>query len=653
MTLKEKVDAAPDRPGSYMFRDESGAVLYVGKTISLCKRLRDWLAPGSRGRSAWGDIMIHRAADVEYTVVDSEAEALLLEWNLIREHEPQFNVRLADDKSYPYLKLTTDEPYPRLMLVRELPKAARPTVASVRGPRGFHDPKKRQVHGVSQGRYFGPYTSSRAMRRIMRMASELFGLRPCRRKIDLTKPPPPCLDRHINRCSGPCTGKVTPEEYADIVRQVELFLEGHTEEVRQRLFWEMQKAAESLNYERAARFRDKLIALDQATETQKAITNDAARDQDIVACHVSGDRAAVQRLCIRRGKLINREQHVLTRAMDQPCEEVLGAFLSQYYATATYVPREVLLSHDIPETEVLAAALSELRGGRVTVTRPRRGEKRRLVEMAEENARLGLESLLSTEAEQARLAAEALRDLAAALGLSAPPTRIECFDISNIQGHLATGSMVVMENGEPAKSRYRRFRVRCSQGAPNDYAMLEEVLRRRIAAADAGNWKFLPLPDLLVVDGGKGQLNVARAVLEQTAHSDIPIIALAKEREEVFAPGRSDPLPMAEHRPAQYLLQRLRDEAHRFAITHHRNLSAQRARRSILDAVPGIGPVRKRELLRTFRSIAGLRQASVEEIAAVRGMTRPAAEQLKEYLNAEPVSDDRTRSYGGSPRVST
>jgi len=464
------------------------------------------------------------------------------------------------------------------------------------------------------------------------MAGELFGLRPCRHRIDASKPPPPCLDRHLHRCAGPCTGKVSPQEYAEVVRQVELFLEGKTDEVRERLEREMRDAADGLNFERAARFRDKLIALDRATETQKAIADDAARDQDVVATHVSGDRAVVQRLCIRRGKLVDQEQHVLTRAMDRPPDEVLAAFVSQYYAGATHVPRELLLSHDIPEREALAAALTELRGSKVTVLAPQRGEKRRMVEMAQRNAEVALETLRSTEAEQARVAAETLRDLAEALDLGRPPARIECFDISNLQGHLATGSMVVMENAAPATSRYRRFRVRCSEGEPNDYAMMREVLSRRLAAADQGHGNFLPLPDLIVVDGGKGQLGVALEVLAATGHGDIAAIGLAKEQEDVFLAGRPDPAPMAGHVRAHHLLQRLRDEAHRFAITHHRDLRAKGARKSILDGAPGIGPTRKRELLRAFRSVGAIRSASIEELAAVRGMSRPSAEALKEYL---------------------
>jgi len=631
MTLEEKTKAAPDKPGSYVFRDAEDTVLYVGKTISLRKRLSDWFAPSGRGRSPWGDAMMARVADIEYTVVDSEVEALILEWNLIREHEPLFNVRLADDKSYPYLKLTTDEPFPRLMIVRELPKAARPTIGSVRGPRGFQDPKKRELHRSSRGKYFGPYTSTKAMRRMVRMASQLFGLRPCRHKIGPGRLPPPCLDRHIRRCAGPCTGNLTPEEYAEVVRQTELFLEGKTDEVRDRLAGEMGRAAEDLNFERAACFRDKLVALDKATQTQKAIASDAARDQDIIAAAVSGDRAAVQRLCIRRGKLIDREQHVLTRALDRPPDEVLAAFLSQYYVGATHIPREVLLSHEVPEMDGVARALSELRGTRVRVSRPQRGEKRRLVELALDNARVSLETLQSTEAERKRIAEETLNDLAEALSLEVLPHRIECFDISNIQGQMATGSMVVFEGAEPAKRAYRRFRVRC-EGEPNDYAMMREVLARRVRAAERGDEKFLPLPDLVVVDGGKGQLNVALQVLAEVDRSELPSIGLAKEHEEVFVPGRPDPVPMAEHVRAHHLLQRIRDEAHRFAIAHHRDLRAKRSRKSALDEIPGIGPARKRELLRAFGSVKVIKEASVEELAAVKGMSRPAAEAVWEHL---------------------
>ena len=631
MTLREKIASAPDQPGSYLFRDAEGTVLYVGKTISLRKRLHDWFSPSSRPSSPWGEVMLDRVADIEYIVVDSEVEALILEWNLIREYEPQFNIRLADDKSYPYLKLTTEEPYPRLVIVRELPKSARPTVGPVRGPRSFQEPRKRELHRVSQGKYFGPYPSTRAMRQMVRLASELFGLRSCRHRLEPGKPAPSCLDRHIFRCAGPCTG-ATLEEYAEVVRQVELFLEGRTDEVRAQLEAEMRDAAEKLQYERAARFRDKLLALDKATETQKMIAGDAARDEDVIAAAVSGDRAVVQRLCIRAGKLVDREQHVLTRAMERSPEEVLGAFLTLYYAGATYVPRDVLLSHEVAEAGELAAALSGLRGTKVEVLRPQRGEKRRLVELALSNAELAVESLQATQTERARVAHDTLADLTEALDLATPPARIECFDISNIQGHFATGSMVVFEAAFPAKGAYRRFRVRCSPGEPNDYAMMEEIIRRRLTAAAKGDEKFLPLPDLIVVDGGKGQLNVALRVLRETGHGAIPAIGLAKEQEEVFVPGRSEPAPMAEHLRARYLLQRLRDEAHRFAIGHHRDLRSKRLSRSFLDEVPGIGPARKRELLRAFRSVSALRGASVAELAAVKGMTLAAARTLRSYL---------------------
>jgi excinuclease ABC subunit C len=631
MTLQEKVASAPDKPGSYVFRDAEGHVLYVGKTISLRKRLRDWFAASTRVSSPWGSVMLDRVADIQYTVVDSELEALILEWNLIREHEPQYNIRLADDKSYPYLKLTTEEPYPRLVVVRELPKAARPMVGSVRGPRSFQEPRKRELHRVSQGRYFGPYPSTRAMRQMIRLASELFGLRSCRYKLEPGKPPPPCLDRHIFRCAGPCTG-ATPEEYQEVVRRVELFLEGKTDEVRHALERDMKEAAEGLQFERAARLRDKLLALDKATATQKMIAGDAARDEDVVAAAVRGDRAVVQRLCIRAGKLVDREQHVLTRAMDRSPEEVLGAFLTQYYAGATHIPRDVLLSHDVPENEALAAALSDLRGTNVSVIRPQRGEKRRLVELALSNAELALEQLQATHDERARVSEETLADLTEALSLAVPPRRIECFDISNIQGHLATGSMVVFQDAYPARGAYRRFRVRTSAGEPNDYAMMEEVIGRRLAAGDAGDAKFLPLPDLMVVDGGKGQLNVALRVLAETGHQAIPSLGLAKEQEEVFVPGRSGPVPMEGHLRARYLLQRLRDEAHRFAISHHRDLRSRGLSRSFLDEVTGIGPARKRELLKAFRSAKALRAASVEELASVKGMTEAAARALKTHL---------------------
>jgi len=627
-SLMEKLAQVPEAPGCYLIKDGANRVLYIGKARALRTRLRQHFSE-SRPMSPWHDHMLRRAEDFEYIVTASEVEALILEATLIKKHRPRYNIRLADDKSYPYLALT-NEPYPRLMILRDLPDAA--VVARPGQRRGFHDPQRHQVHSLSVGRIFGPYPSSAAMRKTMRMASQLFGLRQCRKPLAEGRTGQPCLNFHLGRCSGPCTGKVTPEAYAERVRQVAAFLSGQTEQVLYRLRADMQAAAQALQFERAAVLRDRVRAIERATQDQVVVFSDTV-DRDVLAAAQEADRAVVAQLVVRAGKLVQQNQMTFARADKHAPEEALTTFLSQHYAHGAEIPREILVGHDLPDVEEWERLLRELRGGPVHVHRPKRGDKYRLVAMALENAQLAVTRLVTTEAESRRVARAAVEDLGQVLGVSAPLRRIECYDVSTTGGHLSLGSMVVFSDGLPDKRSYRVFRIRTLEERPDDYAAMGEMLRRRFRRAATGDEKFLPLPDLLLVDGGPGHLGVGERVLAEAGLLDsVALAALAKEKEDVYVPGAADPVDMTSHPRAHFLLQRVRDEAHRFGIVRHRALRDREVTQSLLEKVEGVGPSRRRALLRAFPSVEAIARASLDEIAAVPGISRPVAEKLKRFL---------------------
>ncbi len=628
--IAEKLKTVPDEPGAYQMLDEAGQIIYVGKAGSLRKRLQQWFRE-SADLTPWAARMVSMARDIDFIVTRSELEALALEFNLIKEHGPRYNIKLIDDKSYPYLRLT-DELYPRLSVVRDLPAHARVNLPGrFKQKRGLHDPKRHEAISMREGRLFGPYPSAHSMRRTMRVVQQLFGLRSCRRALTGAQCGKPCLNYHIKRCVGPCTGDVSPEEYAAIVHDVAEFLDGDTKAVLGRLREQMEAAAAKLDFERAAQVRDRLQAIEKVTESQLMVATEE-REQDALGVAQGDGRAVVALLAVRRGRLIEKAQFDLDDSEGHTEGEALEAFVSQHYAEA-HVPREILLSDDVEDLPGWEAVLSDIRGQKVRVAVPRRGEKRRLVELAAHNAQLALERSLG---KRASLPPEmsALEELAEALGLAELPERIECFDISNTQGREATGSMVVFVDGVADKSAYRRFRMRDTEGKPDDYAMMSEVLHRRLKRAAEGDEKFLPLPDLLVVDGGKGQLGVAAEALAAWEIDEVVVGSLAKREEEVFVPDRPEPIDMSDYRQAQMLLQRLRDEAHRFAITHHRGMRAKRLTESVLQGAPGIGPARRRSLLTTFGSLTGVAAATVDELAAAAGMDRTSAESLREFLHA-------------------
>jgi excinuclease ABC subunit C len=606
----------PDRPGVYLMKDAHGTVLYVGKAQSLRSRVRSYWqkqSPGARGEIHRIRQAIDRVVDLEITEVDSVSEALLLEANLIKRYKPRFNVRLKDDKSYPYIKVTLADDFPRIERTRKLP--------------------------ADGSRYFGPYASASSVDEAMNLVRRLFPFRTC--TIDIREGrralARPCLLYHIKRCQGPCIEAIDKRAYRADIAQVELFLEGNADAVVDGLEHEMRFSAEQQHYERAAVLRDKIRAIERTMESQKMAAF-ARTELDLAALARHDDQAAVQLFVVRNGKMVGRDVFFLEAPRDVPDDEVLASFLEQFYARASSVPREVLVPRALADTADLEAFLTGKRGSGVRIRTPQRGEKRELLELATRNAAEALAR------EAARWLADegktlgALEELAAALGLSGPPMRIECYDISNFQGAESVGSMVVFEEGKPRSGEYRRFRIKTVQGA-NDFASHQEVLRRRFRYAAAGKegdeealrWA---MPDLVIIDGGRGQVTAAQEVLDELGLHDLPMCGLAKEREELVLPDREAPVVLPVTSQALYMVQRLRDEAHRFAITYHRSLRNKRTVRSALDDLPGVGPKRKRELLKVFGSAKRVREAPVEQIAAVPGIGTALAQKIKAHLEA-------------------
>jgi excinuclease ABC subunit C len=613
--LESALAKLPDKPGVYLMKDDRGDVVYVGKAQSLRNRVRSYWQKGNYGPLEGHRIraVIDRIADVEVTQTDSVSEALLLEMNLIKRYRPRFNVRLKDDKSYPYIKVTLADDFPRVERTRKL---------------------------VNDGsRYFGPYGSASSVDESMNLVRRLFPFRTC--TIDIKDGERalqrPCLLYHIKRCQGPCIEAISKDAYRADIEQVGLFLEGRQETVVKALSKEMTSAAERTEYERAAVLRDKVRAIQRTMESQKMAAF-ARTELDLVGMARQDNQAAIQLFVIRNGQMIGRDVFLLDAAHEAPDDEVLTSFLEQYYTRAGSIPREIYVPSASLDAGVLETFLGERRGGPVHLRVPQRGEKRELMALATRNAG---ETLAR---EQARWLADqgktlaALEQLASALGLAGPPLRIECYDISNFQGSESVGSMVVFEDGKPRTGEYRRFRIRTVSG-PNDFASHQEVLRRRFrtvrtgeeGSEEARRWS---MPDLVIVDGGKGQVSAAKETLDALGLHDLPLAGLAKEREELFLPEHSEPILLPATSPALYLVQRLRDEAHRFAITYHRGLRARRAVRSAFDDLPRVGPKRRRELLKVVGSVKRVRDAPVEQIAAVPGIGPSLAAKIKATLDA-------------------
>ena len=601
----------PDRPGVYLMKDARGTVIYVGKAQSLRNRVRSYWQKQSIGPE--GQLIrsvIDKVADLEYTMTDSVSEALLLEINLVKRHRPRYNVRLKDDKSYPFIKITGED-FPRVERTRKLP--------------------------ADGSRYFGPYASASSVDEAMNLIRRLFPFRTCTLEIHEGRKAieRPCLLYHIKRCQAPCVGYISKVDYRADIEQIERFLEGRQEVVARELTRQMNAASEATEYERAAALRDKVKAIERTMESQKMAAHKTT-EEDVLGLARQDTQAAVQLFAVRGGKMVGRDVFLLDAPRETDDATVLSGFVQQYYERATSVPPEVLVPavpEDGPELEVF---LTARRGAAVHLRVPQRGEKRELLELAARNAAETLQR------EHARWLADqgktlaALEELSDALALPVIPIRIECYDISNFQGAQSVGSMVVFEEGRPRTGEYRRFRIKEVQG-PNDFASHQEVLRRRFKRARTGEegseeelrWQ---LPDLVVIDGGKGQLSAAKEVLDELGYHDLAVVGLAKEREEIFLPEREGPVLLAPTSPALYLMQRLRDEAHRFAITYHRSLRAKAATRSAFDDLPGVGPKRRAALLRVFGSAKRVREAPAEQVAAVPGIGPALAAKIKAGL---------------------
>jgi excinuclease ABC subunit C len=675
----------PLQPGVYIFKDAKGTPIYVGKASALRNRVRSYFASDAVADFKVSQIQ-ERAADLEYIVTTTEAEALILENTLIKRHRPRFNVRLKDDKTYPYLKIDVREDWPRVYITRRMEEDG--------------------------AKYFGPYASAYSVRRTLDLLNKLFPYRSCTKVITGTDPRP-CLDFHIKRCLGPCIGAVSKEDYKHVIDQVVLFLEGKSDVIVKDIKKKMWEASEGLEYERAAFYRDQLDAIEKVNAEQKAVSTKLV-DEDVIAIARAGNEAWAEVFFIRGGKLLGRDNFLLEGVQGESDSEVLAGFIKQFYASAPVVPPRILTQAEVSDAEAIASWLQGRREGKsVQLIVPQRGEKKKLMDMVAENAVQGLEALRVKVLAAEDATQQALREIQEQLNLPQLPRRIECYDISNTQGTNSVASMVVFEDGQPKKAHYRRFKIKTVEGA-NDFASMQEVVRRRFRrsgamgraaqelahdaeeAAEAlaafregedgrgvspsgspvvglpegatsaslstktgsplrqtqqlGGSKgghplarpsssgrsddsFISLPDLVLIDGGKGQLNaVAEVMRMELGLHHIPLASLAKQQEEVFLPETPESIMLPRTSPALYLVQRVRDEAHRFAITFHRDLRQKRGMASMMDMVPGIGPKRKKMLLKHFGSLDAIRNASLDDLAAAPGMTHKLAERVKEYI---------------------
>ncbi|MFP4345933.1 MAG: excinuclease ABC subunit UvrC [Anaerolineales bacterium] len=610
--VQQKLEALPHKPGVYLMSNLRGQIIYVGKGVDLASRVRSYFHASAqenpKTRRLVGEI-----ADLEWIITDSEIEALILEANLIKQHRPRFNVRLKDDKRYPYLQITA-EPFPKVRLTRRMERDG--------------------------SRYFGPYTSTSALRETMDLLRRLFPYRTCNRIIT-GEDPRACLYYDLKLCLAPCIGAADAEEYDAMIAHLARFMEGETEAVIEDLKSEIEQAAANLKFERAAQLRDRYQALQHVMERQKIVTT-AALNQDVIAVARDNGNACVEVFFVRNGKLLGREYFVLEGADYADDEEMMTAFLQQFYERAPHVPPEILLPEQIAEAAVLQAWLRQKRGDVVYLRVPREGPNKELLDLAKTNAVECLR-LLKAEWEMDKHRSEsALTQLQQALDLAQPPVRLECYDVSTTQGVEVVASMVVFEHGVPKKSHYRRFKIRTVQGQ-DDFASMREVLSRRFdrwrritegeLRGTRGSQAWVKLPDLLVVDGGKGQLGMAVEVLEAfDLQEKVPAIGLAKRHEEIFVPGRSTPIRLDPADPAILLLRRIRDEAHRFAITYHRQRRRKRGLASQLDAIPGIGPVKRKALLKHFGNLHAIRTATVEQLLEVPGISSALAAGIKSYF---------------------
>jgi excinuclease ABC subunit C len=608
--LGQAVSELPRRPGVYLFRDAAGELIYVGKAKSLRERVRSYFRAEARQdprlRRLVGDI-----ASVETILAGSEAEALLLESTLVREHTPRYNLQLRDDKSYPYVKVTVQEPFPRVLVTRELERDG--------------------------SRYFGPFTDVKAMRRALRVIKSTFTVRSCDWPLPARGPDRPCLDYHIGQCKAPCVGWQSEADYRKMIERILDILAGRTTKLRARVTREMEEASDALEFERAAELRDVIKGLDVLRRRQTTV-DFRGGDRDVLGIAGSEEGTCAVLLRVRDGHLLGRDVRFLREAADAPMKDLVATAIRDFYLPAADVPDEILVGALPEDRDALTEVLSERHGSRVEIVRPQRGQKRRLVELAEQNAgHLAEERSLERDPGAGGEVPRAARALESALALPAPPRSIVCFDISTLGGTDSVGAAVWLRDGKPDRSGYRRFRIReTPDGETDDYAMMQEIVGRYFHRRIAGEGA---LPDLVLIDGGKGQLGAALQGMESAGASDVPVAALAKRLEEVFLPGRDAPIRLGVSDPALHWLQRARNEAHRFAVGYNRRLRRRRTLHSRLSEIPGVGPRREADLLRRFGSVAAIRRSSAEELTEVRGIGRSMAERiLRELASAEAGS---------------
>lgn len=634
--IQQTLDTLPTNSGVYLMKDTGGEIIYVGKAVNLRNRVRSYYhtQPYDSGKVVH---LVQNIASIEFIVTETELEALVLENNLIKKHRPKYNIRLKDAKTYPYIKVTWQEPFPKVFLTRRMEQDG--------------------------ARYFGPFTAVWAVHETLDTLRKVFPYLTCDREIT-GKDKRACLYYDIGLCLAPCIGAASMEEYRGMIDRLSGFLEGHTEEVKGSIREKLGRAAEELQFERAGYYRDQLQAIERITEHQKVVSPEMI-DQDVIAFAQDDGSACVQVFFVRGGKLLGREYFVLEGTENENADRVLSSFVTQFYDQAAYVPPEILLPENLDEAQIIEQWLKSRKGQTVTIRVPRNGQGEGLVRMAEENARITLETIKAQWLADENKHVQAVEELQEALGLDKPPLRMECYDISNIQGTNSVGAMVVFERGAAKKSDYRKFKIKTVEGA-NDYASLQEVLRRRFkryqearkgeidtgtrGEGDAGRGRrgdategirtaarkneeaWGRMPDLVIIDGGKGQLHAAEEVFKEKGIEGVNLISLAKREEEVFVLGRPDSTRLPRSSEALHLLQRIRDEAHRFGISYHRSLRAKRGLASQLDSIPGIGPKRRRALLAKYGSLDKIREASVDELVTVEGMSRMAAQKLKENL---------------------
>ena len=596
-SIKNALAVLPDKPGVYLMHDAEGKVIYVGKAVVLKNRVRSYFR-NLASHTPKVKAMVAKIAEIETIVTSSEVEALILECNLIKKYRPRYNISLKDDKTYPYLKVTMQEDFPRLYMTRRL-----------------------QRDGA---KYYGPYADAGAMHATVKLLRTMFPLRTCRKM----NPDRPCLNYHIKRCLAPCAGYVSRDEYGKMIKSVCMVLDGRTTELERDLKQRMQEAAEEYAFEEAARLRDQLQAVERLNESQKAVTNNGG-DMDVIGFAQDMTGNCLQIFFVRKGKLIGRDNFFLQDGSEAP-QEVLTAFIKQYYNEATFIPREIVLPQ-LPEAEeqqLIELWLREKAERRVELLTPQRGVKRELLQLANDNALKLLAERLRKGSLSLKNDEQAAEELQQALGLEHSLERMDCFDISHTQGSETVASMVVFRNGSISKKDYRKYKIVSAEGKPDDFKSMQEVVYRRYK-------DYEDLPNLVVIDGGKGQLSSALEVIRGLGLADLPVVGLAKREEEIFLPHQSTSILLDRDSAALHLIQRIRDEAHRFAITFHRKLRGKRNLVSVLDHVEGIGPKRRQALWKTFKTLEAMKAASVEELAAVEGMNGAVAQTLYDFFRLE------------------